>query len=313
MQKASDFDLIESYSRLHNVWKVADEFGMCGQSVYERLSKRGIIESNHWTEEEDSLLKELYGKSNNPISLDEIAFKVGRSRAAIACRANQLGITNIKRLANLSEKTKISEFAKERIKNNGHTKGMLGKKHSEKTKIILKRKSKAITDSFTKKDWEKRAEKSLQTKIKNGTLNSLRNRENPYSRTKGGKREDLDNKFFRSMVEANYARYLNFLGHKWEYEPKDFYFDGIRHGTVSFTPDFYDKTTNKWIELKGWFDLKSVTKIKRFKKFYPKEFSKLIIITQSKKSWQKAIELTLNVERYESIAKKCKYFIPNWE
>lgn len=41
--KATDAQIIESYDRLQNVWRVADEFGMCGQSVHERVVKLGIV------------------------------------------------------------------------------------------------------------------------------------------------------------------------------------------------------------------------------------------------------------------------------
>ena len=53
MKKATDAQLVEAYERLHNVWKVADEFGMCGQSVHERLARLGKINPiNVFTPEE---------------------------------------------------------------------------------------------------------------------------------------------------------------------------------------------------------------------------------------------------------------------
>jgi len=313
MQKATDFELIESYSRLKNVWKVAQVFNMCGQSVWERLSKRGIIESDEWSEKEDAVLKDLYGSRDSSISLNEIALKMGRSRAAIACRASNLKITSYKRPATELCRENMINAGKERIKKYGHPRGNLGKKFSEETKKIIGKKSKVFMNSCSKEYWEKRAEKALQTRIKNGTLNTNKNQGNPYSRTRGGKRPDLDNKFFRSTVEANYARYMNFLGYEWEYEPKDFYFEGIRRGSVSFTPDFYNKTLDKWIEVKGWFDSRSITKIKRFRKYFPEESSKLLMVTQSRKSHEIALSLGLDCYRYELIFKKFSSVIPSWE
>jgi len=95
-----------------------------------------------------------------------------------------------------------------------------------------------------------------------------------------GKRADL-NQFFRSNWEANVARWLNHRGKNWEYEPKVFSFleHGVKRGTVSYCPDF--KVGNVWLEVKGYLDNKGKTAIRRFKKFYPKEFKKLRAIPGS--------------------------------
>lgn len=92
--------------------------------------------------------------------------------------------------------------------------------------------------------------------------------------------------YFRSKWEANYARYLQFkkdqgLIKEWEHEPKTFWFEGIKRGCVSYLPDF--KVTNNddthyWIEVKGFYDAKSLTKIKRFRSYFPNEI--LILIDQ---------------------------------
>lgn len=100
---------------------------------------------------------------------------------------------------------------------------------------------------------------------------------------------NLDGKriYFRSGWEARYAKYLTWLKrHKkiveWEHEPKTFWFEGIKRGCVSYLPDFRvdDCEGNSyWVEVKGWMDAKSKTKIKRFRKYYPHE--KLIVIDGS--------------------------------
>lgn len=101
---------------------------------------------------------------------------------------------------------------------------------------------------------------------------------NKYN-AKVGKREDLGNLFFRSSWEANFARLMNYAGIEWQYEPRTFNFDDIQRGTTSYTPDFYLPKFDKWIEIKGWMDKKSKLKIDRFRKRYPDESSKLVIIT----------------------------------
>lgn len=115
--------------------------------------------------------------------------------------------------------------------------------------------------------------------------------------TKAGKREDIDH-HFRSSWEANYARLLNSKGIKWEYEPKTFYFEGIKRGSTSYTPDFYLPETDKWKEIKGWMTKKSKTKLKRFKKYYPEEEKKLELIDKHK---------------WKEIDKEYNNIIPNWE
>src|ERR1700733_3907156 len=96
-------------------------------------------------------------------------------------------------------------------------------------------------------------------------------------RSNGGKRADLDNVYFRSSWEANYARFLNYLMSigeikEWDFEPEEFEFVGIKRGTRFYLPDF--KITNKdgsveYHEVKGYMDATSRTKLKRMAKFYP--------------------------------------------
>lgn len=117
-------------------------------------------------------------------------------------------------------------------------------------------------------------------------------------RTVGGKRH-----YFRSLWEANYAFYLEWKKQKswiteWEHEPKTFWFEGIKRGCVSYLPDFSVTDIDGnifWVEIKGWMDPKSKTKIKRFAKYFPEE--KLIVIDAA---W------------YKSNSSKLSKFVPGW-
>lgn len=151
----------------------------------------------------------------------------------------------------------------------------------------------------------------------------MKNGWNPYSNAKGGKREDIGI-YVRSKMEANYIRYLNFMKVKWEYEPKIFYFKGVKRGTLSYTPDIYLPEEDKWIEIKGWFTQRAKTSLKRFKKQYFNEFQKLIIVLDNPwgrtKSDAEAMgyleEIGIGIERIESykeIKSKLSKLIPNWE
>lgn len=90
--------------------------------------------------------------------------------------------------------------------------------------------------------------------------------------------------YFRSLLEAAYARRLEMLKNSnlildWEHEPHTFYFQDIRRGCTNYRPDFRVikmDGTHYWVEVKGYWDPKSLTKVKRFKKYFPDE--KLILV-----------------------------------
>jgi hypothetical protein len=112
-----------------------------------------------------------------------------------------------------------------------------------------------------------------------------------------GMREDLGISV-RSSWEANFLRLLNStdpevhqiakklgiffkLPQAWQYEPIAFEYTTIKRGTRWYTPDVFLPNINIWIELKGYLRAKDKTKIKRFNKYYPKEFEKLYTIIAS--------------------------------
>jgi hypothetical protein len=123
--------------------------------------------------------------------------------------------------------------------------------------------------------------------------------------SKQGKRSDLGDIYWRSGWEANYCRYLNFLVkqkiiYKWEYEPDTFWFNEIKRGVRSYLPDFKVWETKysepHYIEVKGYMDAKSKTKIKRMAKYYPD--IQLIVVGR---------------KQYDEIKNKLSKVIPNWE
>lgn len=106
-----------------------------------------------------------------------------------------------------------------------------------------------------------------------------------YSKTRSGTVEiNGRRQFFRSSWEANIAAYLEFLKEhgaikEWEFEAKTFWFEKIKRGVVSYKPDFLITNNDDsvyYIEVKGWMDSKSATKLKRMKKYYPNEKIELI-------------------------------------
>ena len=110
--------------------------------------------------------------------------------------------------------------------------------------------------------------------------------------------------FARSLWELRYARYLQMLLEHgeikdWQHEPKTFWFEGIKRGVVSYKPDFlvvHKSGQEEWVEVKGYMDAKSATKLKRMKLYYPD--IKIRLVDQT---W-----FTKNVPALKAI-------LPNWE
>lgn len=151
--------------------------------------------------------------------------------------------------------------------------GWRGKKRPEHSKLMKTKPYPATY--FTQETLKKMSKKSTEQMLSHNT----------YSRVKRG---DYDingvSIYFRSMWEANYALYLNYLIKKkeiksWSFEPETFWFEKIRRGVRSYTPDFKVINNDNSVvfhEVKGWMDAKSKTKIKRMAKYYPE--IKLIIV-----------------------------------
>ena len=90
--------------------------------------------------------------------------------------------------------------------------------------------------------------------------------------------------YFRSEWEFYYAVFLEKLRQEgkildWKHEPKCFWFDGIKRGVRSYLPDFciiHLNGSEEWAEVKGYFDSKSQTKMKRMAKYYPEVKIRLV-------------------------------------
>lgn len=84
--------------------------------------------------------------------------------------------------------------------------------------------------------------------------------------------------FVRSRWEFYYAIFLQQLKQQgqiidWEYEKKTFWFDKIKRGVRSYKPDFevfHLNGTSELVEVKGYMDDRSKTKITRMRIYYPK-------------------------------------------
>lgn len=295
-KKVSDEVLIESYSRLNNIWKVGTEVGLCGQSVQERLVKLGIQRNNPlFTDDEKFFLLEHYNNYLLEGKLQELADKMGRTKQFICRKAKQFGLTDISRRKKLlaNYKPQKPDWTKR-----PHPRGMFGKKHTKETLERISEINK-INQQKISSNQDKRADiikRMIETKHARGNLVNPR----PHTTWKSGWREiGGKRKYFRSKWEANYARYLELLKEQkqikeWQHEAKVFWFSGIKRGCVSFLPDFeITELSDKKVyhEVKGWMDDRSKTKIRRMGIYYPETVLRIIDATWFKANNRKLMPI----------------------
>lgn len=88
----------------------------------------------------------------------------------------------------------------------------------------------------------------------------------------------------KSIWELNFGHFLRWqksLGQiqEWEYEPVVFKFTKITRGCTEYRPDFrIQESVGKhfWVEVKGFWDARSKTKLARMRRYYPKEEIRLV-------------------------------------
>lgn len=157
---------------------------------------------------------------------------------------------------------------------NQHPKGMLGKHHTDSVKQKM-----SITHTRLWSDMSDTDRNILVEKIRSGHLrhSSYHTTSNAYSRCHGGTRNDLG-MYFRSSWEANIARVFNYKKINWEYEPCRFHFKDTHDGVNSYQPDFFLSDLELFVEVKGWFDDKSILRLEKFNDEYPEYYSNLVVI-----------------------------------
>jgi len=272
VQKATDDQITESYAKTNSVWKTAQELGMCGQSVHERLVKLGKSNPKALTPQPHlELIKETYQKgfSRGDGSIKSLVLATGLNRQQISRYAKKAGLSNATRPMAKTLKESISALRVGMWSTNQHPRGMLGKSHTQTTKDEM---SIARTGHVMNPESVMQAQKTRVERYGSGYHRRI------CVTWKQGWREIGGQKIYaRSRWEANYARYLQFLlEHKeikaWRHEPTTFWFEGIKRGVRSYLPDF-EVTTNdgqiEFHEVKGWMDDRSKTKLKRMKKYHP--------------------------------------------
>jgi hypothetical protein len=119
----------------------------------------------------------------------------------------------------------------------------------------------------------------------------------------------------RSGWEANVARVFKHKNQSFEYEPKTFFFEGVKRGAVIYTPDFR-LADGTWVEVKGYLDGRGRAAIRRFKQYYPEEFKKLKAVVGRKGTAADKFFQTIGVPvvyYYNELDKEYKAKITGWE
>jgi len=89
----------------------------------------------------------------------------------------------------------------------------------------------------------------------------------------------------RSSWEVKVAKYFDYLGYNWKYEPDRIYLEKLNS---YYIPDFYVENLKSYVEVKGWMNDRSILKIRECKKIHPlivigaKEMIELNLISKVK-------------------------------
>jgi hypothetical protein len=202
---------------------------------------------------------------------------------------------------NQEQKQRCSERAKKRFANKEnhpsygkHRSDEIRKKISISTRAgydRLTEEEKAAYIKKRKQSWTPEMRQAAGERLTKRLKGKPNCRTPPASNTRTtsiqGVRTDL-NQFFRSTWEANFARILNYLNIRWEYEPYRYIFEHF-----SYVPDFYLPETDSWVEVYSYLSPLKAAKIH---------------------SMGNAANLQLvNHNIYNELEKEYKDKIPNWE
>lgn len=308
--KVADQKLLAAYEQAGSIWKAAELLQISGQAAHRRLQKLGV--EFVWKavpEWKRQAIRDYYIEhamdARGEFGLREFAESIGLAHTHVATIARTEGLADPARPVGQELRKQGAIRVKGWIAKNGHPRGALGMQHSPESKRLIGEASRAWWQNVTPEQLEMRRIKNLQTRQENGTLWNVNAGGGGYANVKRGHRDDLGF-FVRSAWEANWTRYLMFLIENrhdplehFEYEPDTFWFDPIRWGVVSYTPDFklYERDKELYYqEVKGRMDQKSRTKLKRMAKYHPEMRVDLI-----------------DEKAYREVERKLGAAIPNWE
>ena len=297
--------------------EIGASIGRSAGSVRSKAHIEGIVRERAWSKEHEQALRDLYeiAGSHGVLGLDAFAKQIGRDPSNVSRKAVQLGLstsTTRKKVEQRKDRRKFkgdsaaqAAHAADRmrawIQENGHPRGALGMKHTQQAIDAISKKSTEIAAAMTPERQAAINLKIMKTRVANGT--DVPNR--PHGSWKAGWHEiGGKRKYYRSNWEANYAHYLEWLKglgeiKDWLHEPKTFWFEGIKRGSVSYLPDFLvteNDGREVYHEVKGWMDDRSRVKIARMRRYHP---TITLVVIDSK--------------AYKELRRKVSGLVPGWQ
>lgn len=315
--KEEDDFLLANYKTM-TMAQLAEAIGRPESQIRGRKTRLGHLNKrngdNQWTAHQLAALRQFYtvAGASAPINLGKLAELVGKERSNVCRKAKELGYpTNQGRPKTggtlkqyslpLNHRHPSSIKGVKMWANREHPRGMLGKNHTAEVKAAMSIKHRLNPSQKPPMSATNRLAQSRR-------MVEFMKTETAYSRTTkgwlevGGKRN-----FYKSKWEMGYAQYLQWLKEvknisDWDYEPETFWFEAIRRGVRSYTPDFKVTTTDgstEFHEVKGWMDAKSATKLRRMAKYHPEV--KMILIDEPvyrvlKRQMPRLFEVEVEVE-----------------
>jgi len=283
--------------------EMGDELGRSSNAVRHRCWRLGLQKkiAKHPDELVQKVINAYKMWDGKPFDLTAFAKQVGVSRPVVCRIAGRYGLTDLKRKNTPEQNVALGHRMLEWHATHEHPRGATGMRHTLEARARMGEISRARWKSMTPEQQAAQTMRGMKTRRERGTLVNPR----PHVRWKqswhtiGGKRH-----FFRSTWEVNYAHYMEWLKgqgeiREWEYEPTTFWFEKIKRGVRSYTPDFRITEPDGRViyhEIKGWMDARSKTKIKRMAKYHPDVH---LIVVDSK--------------AYKALARKALRLVPGWK
>lgn len=238
-----------------------------------------------------SKIRELYPQFNSDLELFQFLYDVnGNSYKNLIKKFKYPKIKKICQCLGIQINYNLTEQHKQKIsqKHKGKT---LTKEHKEKISEGYKNLSKEKKEEISKKISEGNKGKTYSKESIEKMIKNRKDEKHPF-RGKAGKREDLNNQYFRSTWEANYARILKYLNVEYQFEPDIIWLKRPNGTEISYRPDF--KVGDLYIEIKGYWYGDAVEKMKMLKEQYPeikvkvidaKTYNRLVKFYKKKIQW----------------------------
>lgn len=270
-------ECIEAYERHGTLVLASAAIGLSKSVLNRRLLDAGYrLRGGKISEADREEIYRFYrDHSGAAIDLEAFSKKLGLRKTSISRIAREFGLTSYGRAPSERAHENLKRARKDYWKTREHPRGYLGHTHGPETKEKLSAKSKEVWERMKRDKTGAMSDENLQALSDRMSKRAALPNHNVYSRSKSGVREDLGI-FVRSGWEANYARYLEWLKARgeiedWAFEPETFWFEKIKRGVRSYKPDFKVKEKGRtyYVEVKGWMDAKSKTKLARMAKYHP--------------------------------------------